>query len=132
MEPWSIGGDYDRPLARRILEEAGVPRSYFGSHKMGGAHLNLTGARDLCPTSQADLKDFLADVDLSERNHISARVLYRLHRLTRWINRNSVRMTRFTGRPLRPAPRLNPRYWPIPATTPLFHWGFQRTRDRYR
>ena len=57
MKPWSIGGDYDRPLARRILEEAGVPRSYFGSHKMGGAHLNLTGARDLCPTSQADLKD---------------------------------------------------------------------------
>lgn len=33
MEPWSIGGTYDRPIARRLGEEAGVPRMAFGQDK---------------------------------------------------------------------------------------------------
>ncbi len=33
MQPWTIGGDYDRPIARRIAEEAGVPRAAFGQRK---------------------------------------------------------------------------------------------------
>lgn len=33
MEPWSIGGDYDRPIPRRILEEAGIPRGAFALRK---------------------------------------------------------------------------------------------------
>ncbi len=33
MEPWSMSGSYDRPIARRIVEEVGVPRSAFGRIK---------------------------------------------------------------------------------------------------
>ena len=33
MTPWCIGTDYDRPIARRIAEEAGVPREWFGQNK---------------------------------------------------------------------------------------------------
>jgi len=33
MAPWSIGGRYDRPIARRIGEEAGVDRNAFGQKK---------------------------------------------------------------------------------------------------
>lgn len=29
MQPWSVGGDYDRPVARRLVEESGVPRGTF-------------------------------------------------------------------------------------------------------
>ena len=36
LRPWSIGGIYDKPIARRIAEEAGVPRELFGQVKMGG------------------------------------------------------------------------------------------------
>jgi len=36
MKPWSIGGGYDRPIARRIAEEAGVPRHLFGQIRKGG------------------------------------------------------------------------------------------------
>jgi len=36
MRPWSVGGSYDRPIARRITEEAGVPRRLFGQRKKGG------------------------------------------------------------------------------------------------
>ena len=33
MAPWTLGTDYDRPIARRIAEEAGVPRDAFGQKK---------------------------------------------------------------------------------------------------
>jgi hypothetical protein len=36
LRPWSIGGLYDKPIARRIAEEAGVPRDLFGQVKKGG------------------------------------------------------------------------------------------------
>jgi hypothetical protein len=36
MAPWSVGGAYDKPLARRIAEEAGVPRQLFGQVNKGG------------------------------------------------------------------------------------------------
>jgi hypothetical protein len=34
MKPWSLGGSYDRPVARRIVEEAGIARKAFGRIKM--------------------------------------------------------------------------------------------------
>jgi hypothetical protein len=36
MDPWSVGGAYDRPIARRIAEDAGIPRRLFGQIKKGG------------------------------------------------------------------------------------------------
>jgi len=36
MKPWSLGGRYDKPIPRRIAEEAGVPRHLFGQKKKGG------------------------------------------------------------------------------------------------
>jgi hypothetical protein len=35
MNPWRLGNTYDRPIARRIAEEAGLPRHMFGQAKMG-------------------------------------------------------------------------------------------------
>ena len=34
MAPWHVDGKYNRPLPRRIAEEAGVPRAAFGQRKM--------------------------------------------------------------------------------------------------
>ncbi len=33
MRPWDVPGDYSRPICRRIVESAGVPRHAFGSSK---------------------------------------------------------------------------------------------------
>lgn len=39
MKPWSLGNNYDRPIARRIAESSGVSRRAFGIHKKGvGRH----------------------------------------------------------------------------------------------
>ncbi len=39
MKPWTLGGEYDKPIPRRIAEEAGVPRELFGQYKMATAHI---------------------------------------------------------------------------------------------
>lgn len=39
MSPWSVGGTYDRPIARRIAETAGVPRDAFGIKKFAAGAL---------------------------------------------------------------------------------------------
>ena len=33
MKPWVLGGEYDRPIPRRLVEDAGVPRHLFGVRK---------------------------------------------------------------------------------------------------
>jgi hypothetical protein len=33
MAPWDVGGNYSRPICRRLAEEAGIPRHAFGKAK---------------------------------------------------------------------------------------------------
>jgi hypothetical protein len=37
MRQWDVGGSYSRPICRRVLEERGVPRAAFGTHKTGAS-----------------------------------------------------------------------------------------------
>lgn len=37
MKPWTLGTSYDRPVARRIIETAGIPRGSFALRKMNTA-----------------------------------------------------------------------------------------------
>ncbi len=58
MKHWSIGTDYDRPIPRRIAEDAGVPRQSFGQEKRATtALLHLHGdAAWTSPTRDAVLE----------------------------------------------------------------------------
>jgi hypothetical protein len=49
MAPWRLGNSYDRPIPRRIAEEAGAPRELFGTYKFGGVgnSLRFGGLRQL-------------------------------------------------------------------------------------
>ena len=59
MAPWDIGGWYTRPIARRIIEEAGVPRELFGHVKRASSILLYQAASPLTPASAADLDRWL-------------------------------------------------------------------------
>jgi len=71
MKPWRVGGDYDRPIARRITETAGVPRAAFGTAKK--AVTNAIGSpllfsfEVLHPDAASSFRAFLARHDISER-----------------------------------------------------------------
>ena len=59
MQPWSVGGKYDRPICRRIVEEAGIPRDWFGVHKKGSSDKLLTINNFLSDTSHQNYEDWL-------------------------------------------------------------------------
>ncbi len=132
MRPWKLGsGYYDRPIARRIAEEAGVPRENFGHQKFGTSEK----AGGLGEASERDFQDFLS-------SRVPEEVLRRLD-------------------PRRPRERLKQHYrvaylrtsyshWPFSSELLellqtdrlhrlwnsiylyIFHWGIEKTRARYR
>ena len=64
MTPYRVGGAYDRPLPRRIVEEAGVPREAFGQVKRMGATQNVFHAHDLTSASRRDFEAAYDQYDL--------------------------------------------------------------------
>jgi hypothetical protein len=61
MHPWSVPGNYNRPICRRIVESAGVPRDMFGVEKKATWVLLLQSSTFLSPSSTADYTAWLAD-----------------------------------------------------------------------
>ncbi len=59
MDRYRMGGKYDEPVARRIAEEAGVPRGSFAVVKMATSVRLHTGGLDaLSPSGRASFEDF--------------------------------------------------------------------------
>jgi hypothetical protein len=59
MAPWDIPGDYSRPICRRIVESAGVPRELFGQQKKAAWVLMLHKAKFLSPRSMENYLEWL-------------------------------------------------------------------------
>jgi hypothetical protein len=57
MVPWKIGGAYDKPIPRRILEDAGISRSHFAVEKSAVASV-IRGAKQLSDAARADFDAF--------------------------------------------------------------------------
>ncbi len=61
MKPWCIGGNYDRPIPRRIAEDAGISRTAFGLSKMAitaPMYYDLKVSEILGPRSASEFGDF--------------------------------------------------------------------------
>ena len=59
LAPWHTGAYYSRPICRRILEEAGVPRDAFGRWKKSVSVLFSAQEGFLTPASHADYRFWL-------------------------------------------------------------------------
>jgi hypothetical protein len=58
MVPWYMQADYDKPIARRLVEEAGVPRALFGQTKKNSV-LPDPFAWPRSPSAQKRFQEFL-------------------------------------------------------------------------
>lgn len=58
MAPYSVGGSYDRPIPRRIAEDAGVPRDAFGQRKRATSLLIHRHPALLSEATSADVASF--------------------------------------------------------------------------
>ena len=132
MRPWKLGtGYYDRPIPRRIAEEAGVPREWFGQRKLGAG----MGSRELGAASESDFQAFL-------RSEVPGPVLRRLdprpvaERMTRHRRLTWIRSVYSHLPPVAAALDLmrSDRLHMLWRSTALyhFHWGYAKTRERYR
>jgi hypothetical protein len=128
MRPWSIGGYYDKPIPRRILEEAGFARGSFASSKRAvTALIHVQGAALMAPASVTSVRAFAAAeeraVDLSPRRRPTRldRGLMRLSRM--------VRLERLAA-PLAARQRTIVHHRPQTGSI-LFRWGVANIRSRY-
>ena len=71
MRPWCVGGAYDRPIPRRIVESAGVERAAFGQTKRAVAvWYGREAPEDIMQAaSYRDLQAFREGVAGPEANH---------------------------------------------------------------
>lgn len=72
MMPWRMGNRYDRPIPRRIVEEMGVPREWFGIEKHGmGIYFHydwLARIRSrLSPTSAESFELYVRNIKKEKR-----------------------------------------------------------------
>jgi hypothetical protein len=132
MLPWKLGtGYYDRPIARRIAEEAGVPRECFGHTKFGGSE----ATQKLPPES---LKDFLTFVETEVPEAVRRGLDWRDpdERLKNHYRIKYLR-TQYSHYPgsswlldVLGTDRLH-RLWNS-VYLYVFHWGLEKTRARYK
>jgi len=59
MDPWRVGGDYDRPIPRRIAEEAGLSRESFGTVKAGTGHAHFHKETSFSAVAWIDYQTYL-------------------------------------------------------------------------
>src|SRR6185436_3909634 len=87
MAPWSVGGIYDRPIPRRIVEQAGIPRSWFAEQKRFMAtDLPFVGI-DATHPSMADFLRFCESSDSpSVPQRSTARSMQRLYLINHRLN----------------------------------------------
>lgn len=83
MDAYRLGGGYDRPIPRRIAEEAGVPREIFGQIKLASIVHLPTPNVPFTPALRADFFQHLIKSKLLGR--IGIRLLPVVQRINNWI-----------------------------------------------
>ena len=140
MRPWVLGTEFEKPIPRRILEEAGVPRTWFGLNK------KATGARffDGPNRGPEDLKAHLSHPSYRDYQRFFRErykpnwqeYYYYFMSKLRWIWEESYRLfNTFIGRrlglwELKPMALRHYLAW-IGKNWLLFHWAVEKTAERY-
>jgi hypothetical protein len=120
MLPWTLGTDYDRPIPRRLAEEAGVARGSFGIRKRFSAFSRRYG-RPLSKDLREDFAEFV------ERR--GGRVLSGLLEVVSLVLRgvDSVILRKLPG-----VVRFSCRDWlALPDPSVFFVWANERRKCRY-
>ena len=90
MEPWTLHNSYDRPIPRRIIEEAGVPRMAFGMRKMNTSHEEAY-LWPYSPEAQQRFTAYLREHDVFAPTPHQVRILRRTATVSRLVYANVLR-----------------------------------------
>lgn len=151
MAPWRVGGDYDRPIPRRLVESLGVPRQLYGQTKKAITQpiwLPVNFRDVLLPASYADLEAYWRRTTGARNLSLQTRLRQRmsplviahgapmLNRVKRSLNWQARRVHRLTGARVLPvlATDTSQRAASILYGTPAglkFHWALKKISPRY-
>ncbi len=122
MAPWTLHTAYDRPIARRIVEEAGVPRGTFAVRKKN-ASSNAPILWPYSPEARASFRAYLAERGVRIPSDRWIRFARRLSLLGHLVDINLLRPI---GLGFRIAGLLR-----HPGSDLLFQWANAELRRRY-
>jgi hypothetical protein len=123
MLPWTMHDDYDRPIARRIVEEAGVPRGAFAVRKKDTSH-EMAFRWPYSLKSQASFRQYLSDRSLLAPRPLGVKLLRRLAQIESLIYGNITNKLDIRKR-IRPWQKLG-------GLSLLFHWANQELKQFYQ
>jgi len=127
MLPWTLFNPYDRPIPRRIVEEAGIDREAFGQQKNAAAL-----AFDHLPPVRESARSFEAfwqrhKHELSNRKQVLHNIIYSIFKPIRRFNEGAKRHQL----PTIPCPISVKYYDRMGKASLLMQWGVEQIRDRY-
>ncbi len=122
MAPWTLGNSYDRPVARRLAEEAGIPRKAFGIRKKDTSS-NVSFLWPRTREAQARFARWLRDRGLEAPSRARVGLFRKLAKLEGLIYYN-------LPAKLRPKRRLRP-WLRLAGTRRLFQWGNEELKAVY-
>jgi hypothetical protein len=141
MVPWMLNGDYDKPIPRRIVEEAGIQRGRFAVRKDGGVgnSLRLLGMKHLKkvmpPGSYSDFQRYYAEH--KQFRPISPALILRSLRYVSFLAAIGLgKVMLRTNIRFVPTYRILPDEWHRASCSPwapslLFNWGLRTCWIRY-
>ena len=140
MKPWVVSPNYDRPIPRRIVEEAGVPREWFGQTKKAVGARFFDGPNrspedlrtHLSPSSFRDYQQYFTHRYQPNRQEILYSVINKIRKV---LLENSLTFNKYIGERFNLAelkPKTLEHYdsW-IGKNWLLFHWAVEKTAERY-
>jgi hypothetical protein len=129
MRPWRVGGGYDRPIPRRLVEEAGVPRRAYAREKRAITQplwLQKSDCRCMSARSLRDLERYRQRVAARYRfGKLRMRVHEQLQRAAGGLSLRAARLAR--------DPYHSDAYLEAALADPLrFHWAVDKVAESYR
>ena len=141
MKAWSLGPAYDRPIPRRIAEEAGIPRTWFGQHKKAAGARFFDGPNrgpqdlisHLSPSSYASYEQYFQEYYRPNRFEFYYLCMNKLRRLVDkfYMIFNRSIGWRFGLPEFKPRVLRHYEAW-IGKNWLLFHWAVNKTAERYQ
>jgi len=122
MAPWTMHNNYDRPIARRIVEEGGVPRGTFAVRKKDTSH-EAAFRWPYSPQSQARFRQYLKNHSLCAPGPLTISLFRRLACVESLIYTN---ITNKLDMKMRLRPWLG-----LAGLSLLFHWANQELKQLY-
>jgi hypothetical protein len=108
MAPYSNRGNYDKPIARRILESASVPHAAFGQRKHAASLIFYRSTALLSKTALSEIAAFNKSLRLSWRERVSAALLHIRWRIGLALFHGFRRLTLLRGSRIPPVKVLRP------------------------